>query len=65
MTIDIKRFEKCIGLQIEGAITDNEKVTHVYLEENKVYCVIDDSYEALFDCLIIDLVNGGEFVRLK
>ena len=62
---DISRYEFYIGHQIEGATSDFEKVTNVFLEDDKVYCVIDDEYEAEFDCVVLDIVNGGSYVRIK
>ena len=62
---DISRYAFYIGHQIEGATTDSEKITDVFLEENKVFCIIDDDYEAEFDCVILDINNGGSFVRVK
>jgi hypothetical protein len=65
MSKDITRYTPYIGHQIEGATTDNEKITDIFAEGEKVFCVIDGEYEAEFDCVIIDLINGGNFVRIK
>jgi hypothetical protein len=65
MPKDINNYLKYIGYQIEGAITEGEKITNVYMEGDKVFAVIDDEYEAEFDCVIVDLINGGEYVRVK
>ncbi|HTH30983.1 MAG TPA: hypothetical protein VL946_06505 [Lacibacter sp.] len=62
---DLSRYESYIGHQIEGATTDGEKLTDVYLEGDKVFCVIDNEYEAEFDCVVLNLNNGGAYVRIK
>lgn len=62
----LSRYTPYIGYKIEGATTDNEVITDIFIEGDKVYCVIDESYEAEFDCVIIDLVmGGGTYVRTR
>ena len=62
---DLSRYLSYIGTKIEGATTDNEVVTNFITEGDKVYCLVDDNYEAEFDCIVIDLIQGGTCIRLR
>ena len=59
---DLSRYNQYIGCKVEN---NSGIVTDLFSEGDKVFAIINDDFEAEFDSVIFDLINGGEYVRIK